>query len=210
MGDKEKVVTTFYFQTFVWYPSKKEKAEFPRKFTLQEIKQQLWQGAKMSCQAKLASLPLSEKYMFKIGWGTAYKPFLLWLLVKGSTLQMPAKCALRAPCPWEWHKKAKKVPKSEAGTQRHRWWKSAFSSKKKPKTSTREKQHLPPGLYWDREVIFQFSDVCRSVQIVSIFDTAEIRLLKFYQPSHSSSIKLILISPICYLKISLAKRPLLN
>lgn len=143
MGDKEKVVTTFYFQTFVWYPSKKEKAEFPRKFTLQEIKQQLWQGAKMSCQAKLASLPLSEKYMFKIGWGIAYKPFLLWLLVKGSTLQMPAKCALRAPCPWEWHKKAKKVPKSEAGTQRHRWWKSAFYSKNNKNLHKRKTTFTP-------------------------------------------------------------------
>lgn len=171
MGDKEKVVTTFYFQTFVWYPSKKEKAEFPRKFTLQEIKQQLWQGAKMSCQAKLASLPLSEKYMFKIGWGIAYKPFLLWLLVKGSTLQMPAKCALCAPCPWEWqrgrHRSFPKVRQAHRGTDGEN---QHFLPKKNQKPP-QEKNNIYPQDYIEIGRWFFNFQMCAGVFRLSPFLT---------------------------------------
>lgn len=86
-----------------------------------------------------------------------------------------------------------------------------FQEKKKiPKI---QKQQLPPvprnTFMWGSDV-FSFSDVRLSIQILNIFDTAEIRLLKFHQPSHSSSVRLIFINPICYLKSSLTKRPLLN
>lgn len=152
--------------------------------------------------------------MFEIGCAVAYKPlFSPRLLVNGSMLSMPAKYALHATCSWELHRgRQRKFSKARVGRRGRDHENQNFLPRKQKnvqKTSTTITTSLRTTLIQGCD-LFIFSDVCLSVQIVYIFDTAEIKLWKFHQPSHSSSVRLIFISPICYLKSSLAKRPLLN